>query len=74
MNGSAFYEIGVRGQLGREWSSWFEGMDVAPGVGGTTVLRGALRDQAALHGVLAKIRDLGLTLVWVAEADGVAQK
>jgi hypothetical protein len=74
MNGSAFYEIGVQGQLGKEWSSWFEGMDVAPGVDGATVLRGVLRDQAALHGVLAKIRDLGLVLVWVAEGDGVAQE
>jgi hypothetical protein len=74
MNRSAFYEIGVQGQLGKEWSSWFEGMDVVPSIDGATVLRGVLQDQAALHGVLAKIRDLGLVLVWVVEGDEVAQQ
>ncbi len=58
------YEIRVRGHLGESWSAWFEDMDVSYEET-DTLLRGSLMDQAALHGVLAKIRDLGLTLVEV---------
>ena len=60
-----FYEIRVEGQLGVSWSSWFEEMDIRHEDNGETVLSGPIRDQAALHGVLMKIRDLGLPLVAV---------
>lgn len=58
------YEIRVDGYLSADWSDWFEGLTVRQGTGGETVLCGLL-DQAALHGVLAKVRDLGLVLVAV---------
>ena len=60
-----FYEIRVEGQLGISWSSWFEEMDIRHEENGETVLSGPITDQAALHGVLMKIRDLGLPLVAV---------
>jgi hypothetical protein len=59
------YRIRVRGQLGPQWSAWFEGLSVAETAGGDTTLTGQLADQSALHGVLARIRDLGLELVSV---------
>jgi len=58
------YEIRVEGHLATDWSDWFEGLTVCQEVNGETVLSGPL-DQAALHGVLAKVRDLGLVLVAV---------
>jgi hypothetical protein len=61
-----YYEITVREQLEDTWSAWFDGLTVTPVPGGGTLLAGAVRDQTALHGLLAKIRDLGLTLVAVA--------
>jgi hypothetical protein len=59
------YEIRVKGHLGISWSTWFEGMDIRHEEYGETVLSGPIADQAALHGVLIKIRDLGLPLVAV---------
>ncbi len=59
------YEIRVEGYLPGGWSDWFEGLDVECDPSGDTVLSGHLPDQAALHGVLAKIRDLNLKLVSV---------
>ena len=58
------YEIRVEGHLALNWSDWFEGLTIRQKPNGETVLSGSL-DQAALHGVLAKIRDLGLVLVAV---------
>ncbi len=58
-----FYRIRVKGRLGPEWSTWFEGLSLEPADGGCTTISGYLPDQAALHGVLARIRDLGLPLV-----------
>ena len=63
------YEIRVEGHLAADWSDWFEGLSVRQETSGETVLSGSL-DQAALHGVLAKIRDLGLELVAVQRVDG----
>lgn len=57
------YEITVQGRLTARWSAWFDGFDVTPAHDGTTVLRGPITDQSALHGVLAKVADLGLTLI-----------
>ena len=56
------YEIRVRGELGAAWSDWFAGLIVADRDNGETVMTGVL-DQAALHAVLRRIRDLGLPLV-----------
>ena len=61
----ARYEISVGGVLDRSWSPWFEGLAVESDVAGQTVIVGQVADQAALHGLLAKIRDLGLPLVSV---------
>ena len=58
------YEIRLEGHLTADWSDWFEGLTVCQETNGETVLSGPL-DQAALHGVLTKVRDLGLTLVAV---------
>jgi hypothetical protein len=58
------YEIRVDGHLNADWSDWFEGLAVCQEPSGETLLSGEM-DQAALHGVLAKIRDLGLVLVAV---------
>jgi hypothetical protein len=57
------YQIRVRGALGSEWSDWFGGMTVSAQDDGGTLLAGPVRDQSALHGILAKIRDLGLPLL-----------
>ncbi len=59
------YRIRVHGELGPEWSSWFAGMELQTAPGDVTLLVGRLPDQAALHGVLTAIRDLGLELVSV---------
>jgi hypothetical protein len=55
----------VRGHLGPEWSEWFAGLTIEHTADGDTLLSGAVRDQAALHGLLGRVRDLGLTLVAV---------
>jgi hypothetical protein len=63
------YEIRVRGVLDSRWSAWFEGLTVSSDEPGQTVLAGPVTDQAALHGLLAKIRDLGLPLISVRPLD-----
>jgi len=68
-HGGGWYEIGLQGQLGRRWSDWFDGLAVVPRADGTTVLRGPMADQAALHGVLARLRDLGVPLLFVVQVD-----
>jgi hypothetical protein len=57
------YEIRVAGRLAPRWSAWFDGLTLTPDADGTTVLRGPVVDQAALHGLLQKLRDLGIPLV-----------
>jgi hypothetical protein len=59
------YEIRIKGHLGGSWSSWFEGLAIHHEENGETVLSGPIVDQAALHGVLMRIRDLGLPLIAV---------
>ena len=58
------YEITVKGILDRKWSDWFDGFTIEYAAG-DTILTGPVDDQAALHGLLAKIRDLGLPLLSV---------
>ena len=65
MRTPARYEIRIEGHLGSSWSSWFDGLAIHHEDSGETVLSGPVVDQAALHGVLMKIRDLGLPLVAV---------
>jgi hypothetical protein len=60
------YQITVQGHLDDRWSAWFDGMTITNETNGETILRGPLADQAALHGVLIRIRDLGLPLLAVA--------
>jgi len=60
-----WYEIRVEGELPGEWSSWFGGLEVRCGPHGDSILSGPLADQAALHGVLARVRDLNLKLISV---------
>jgi hypothetical protein len=69
------YEIRVKGHLQHDWSDWFDGLEIETLANGETLLTGPLKDQAALHGVLVRIRDLGLPLVSVVrmESDGVAR-
>ncbi len=64
----AAYEIWVKGHLDRRWSEWFDGLKITNLENGEAMLSGEIVDQAALHGVLAKIRDLGLPLVAVRSA------
>jgi hypothetical protein len=59
------YHITVKGVLDAKWSDWFVGMEVTPQPGGQTLLTGPVADQAALHGLLDRIRDTGLPLVSV---------
>ena len=59
------YEIRVKGVLDSRWSAWFDGLQVSSDDGDVTTIAGKVRDQAALHGLLAKVRDLGLELLAV---------
>jgi hypothetical protein len=61
------YEIRVSGHLGARWAAWFDGLSLTNADDGTTVIRGPVADQAALHGLLQKLRDVGIPLVSLAE-------
>ncbi|MCU1473691.1 hypothetical protein [Amnibacterium sp.] len=60
------YRIRVAGRLDARWSSWFDGFHLQADQDGSTSLTGAVADQAALHGLLTRVRDLGLELISVA--------
>lgn len=62
---SAVYQIRVVGTLDPKWSDWFDGFTIIPQANDETLLTGPVADQAALHGLLHKIRDLGLSLLLV---------
>lgn len=62
-------EIKIKGHLDLDWSDWFEGFAINRGAGDETILSGRVADQAALYGLLAKLRDLGLSLVSVNQTD-----
>jgi hypothetical protein len=59
------YEFRIEGHLDQHWSPWFGGLALTHEDDGTTTLRGVVQDQAELHGLLAKVRDLGITLISV---------
>lgn len=59
------YEIRIRGHLGQQWSEWFSGLTILLEEDGHTLLTGVVVDQAALHGILKKVRDLGMPLLSV---------
>ena len=60
-----YYRIRVKGHLGQQWLEWFDPMTIALEADGTTTLSGPVADQAALHGLLVRVRDLGLELISV---------
>lgn len=68
---AASYQIRVKGHLDPTWSEWLGGLNIVHTTDGNTTLSGLVADQAALHGLLTKIRDLGLTLLAV-EQKGAA--
>ena len=59
------YQIRIEGHLGREWADWFEGLAITLEDNGETLLTGPVIDQAALHGLLKKVRDVGMPLLSV---------
>ena len=65
----ARYELRVQGVLDDRWSVWFEGLQVSSDQHGQTTIAGPVADQAALHGLLTKVRDLGLELLSVRRLD-----
>ncbi len=67
---SAIYQIRIAGRLGTHWRARFDDMTITAGDDGDTLLTGPVVDQAALHGLLRTVRDLGLPLISVNEIDG----
>lgn len=59
------YQLRVEGHLSAHWATWFEGFIITPEEDGSTLLTGPVVDQAELHGLLKKVRDLGMTLLLV---------
>ncbi len=65
----AVYQIRLQGHLGHQWTEWFEGMTITLEDNGDTLITGPVADQSALHGLLKKVRDLGMTLLSVTSVD-----
>lgn len=66
------YRIRVKGNLDQKWSDWFDGFTISPQANDETLLTGPVEDQAALHGLLAKIRDLGLPILLVKQVEATS--
>ena len=69
MSDAGRYEILLEGHLDARWAAWFDGMNLTNARNGTTVISGLVIDQAALYGLLQKVRDTGLPLVSVIRVD-----
>jgi hypothetical protein len=67
--GPGRYEIRLQGHLGSRWAAWFDGLTIERRSDGTTIIHGPVADQAALHGLIQKTRDLGLPLISVTFAE-----
>jgi hypothetical protein len=67
------YQISIKGHLGSQWADWFEGLTITREDNGDTLLTGPVVDQAALHGLLKKIRDLGMTLISIQTIDKMSE-
>jgi hypothetical protein len=65
-----YYVIRIKGHLDESWADWFDGMTISHEANGETVMFGSLPDQAALHGVLNRLRDLGVQLISVNPVEG----
>ena len=63
------YEIRLKGHLDGRWAAWFDGLSLSREADGTTIIHGPIADQAALHGLLQRLRDLGLPLVSVTQVE-----
>jgi hypothetical protein len=63
------YQIRLRGHLDARWATWFDGLTLTRKSDGTTLIQGPVQDQAALHGLLQKVRDVGLPLISVIPND-----
>jgi hypothetical protein len=63
------YQIRIKGHLGPQWTDWFEGLIITQEENGDTLLTGPVVDQAALHGLLKKVRDLGMPLTSVTRVE-----
>ncbi len=63
------YQIRIRGHLGREWTDWFGGLTITLEDNGDTLLTGPVVDQAALYGLLKRVRDLGIPLLSVSSVE-----
>ena len=72
---TVIYQIRIKGHLGQQWADWFDGLTITLVDNGDTLLTGAVADQAALHGLLKKVRDLGMPLIAVRriESDAAEQ-
>jgi hypothetical protein len=68
------YQIRIKGHLSHQWTGWFEGLTITLEEGGNTLLIGPVIDQAALYGLLRKVRDLGIPLLSVIHVDNIAPK
>jgi hypothetical protein len=67
--GPGWYEIRLKGHLDSRWASWLDVLSLINESDGTTRIRGLIADQAALHGLLQKVRDLGLPLISVIQVE-----
>ena len=70
---AGWYRIRIQGHLAERWISWFDGLAFTRDADGTTLLQGHVADQAALHGLLTQLRDLGLPLLSVTNLDADQQ-
>jgi len=68
------YEILIDGHIDDRWEAWFDGFVATPGADGTTTLRGHVHDQAALHGLVQKLRDLGIPLISLGPAEDASNE